>query len=174
VRVCLLQLGRQPPQLPATQALGHQHHSLAAAPPAPPPPTHTPLLALLQEETNERKNALEAYVYDLRSKLGDVLVPFVREVRRRLMRLAGSSCACEAASAAAPLGSNSGPLAAQLLLHAARARPWISLMRPSSSPPPQRGPTAALLRRLSLSPPPCPPPHTCAPAPLPRRRTRSR
>lgn len=38
----------------------------------------------LQEETNERKNALEAYVYDLRNKLYDTLAPFVREVGARL------------------------------------------------------------------------------------------
>jgi heat shock protein 4 len=33
-----------------------------------------------QEETNERKNALEAYVYDLRNKLCDNLTAYVREV----------------------------------------------------------------------------------------------
>lgn len=37
------------------------------------------LQAKVQEETNERKNALEAYVYSLRNKLYDVLAPYVTE-----------------------------------------------------------------------------------------------
>ena len=32
-----------------------------------------------QEETNERKNAVEAYVYSLRGKLADSLAPFATE-----------------------------------------------------------------------------------------------
>ncbi len=38
------------------------------------------LQAKVQEETNERKNALEAYVYSLRNKLYDVLADYVSEV----------------------------------------------------------------------------------------------
>ena len=32
-----------------------------------------------QEETNERKNAVEAYVYSLRGKLSDSLAPYATE-----------------------------------------------------------------------------------------------
>lgn len=32
-----------------------------------------------QDETNERKNAVEAYVYGLRNQLSDALAPFVTE-----------------------------------------------------------------------------------------------
>lgn len=35
----------------------------------------------LQEDTNEAKNALEAYIYDLRNKLYENLGPFVQQVR---------------------------------------------------------------------------------------------
>lgn len=35
----------------------------------------------LQEDTNEAKNALEAYIYGLRSKLYENLAPYVQEVR---------------------------------------------------------------------------------------------
>jgi hypothetical protein len=35
----------------------------------------------LQEDTNEAKNALEAYIYSLRGKLYEGLAPFVKEVR---------------------------------------------------------------------------------------------
>lgn len=43
----------------------------------------------VQEETSERKNALEAYIYSLRNKLSDTLAPYVTEaesenVRQRL------------------------------------------------------------------------------------------
>lgn len=37
------------------------------------------LQAKVQEETNERKNALEAYVYSLRNKLYDAWAPYVKE-----------------------------------------------------------------------------------------------
>ena len=36
----------------------------------------------VQEETSERKNALEAYIYSLRNKLSDVLTPYVTEEDR--------------------------------------------------------------------------------------------
>lgn len=35
----------------------------------------------LQEDTNEAKNALESYIYDLRNKLYENLGPYVQEVR---------------------------------------------------------------------------------------------
>jgi hypothetical protein len=35
----------------------------------------------LQEDTNEAKNALEAYIYDLRNKLYEALGAYVQEVR---------------------------------------------------------------------------------------------
>jgi hypothetical protein len=35
----------------------------------------------LQEDTNEAKNALEGYIYDLRNKLYEGLGPYVQEVR---------------------------------------------------------------------------------------------
>lgn len=35
----------------------------------------------LQEDTNEAKNALESYIYDLRNKLYEHLGPYVQEVR---------------------------------------------------------------------------------------------
>jgi heat shock protein 4 len=35
----------------------------------------------LQEDTNEAKNALEAYIYDLRNKLYESLGAYVQEVR---------------------------------------------------------------------------------------------
>lgn len=38
----------------------------------------------LQEDTNEAKNALEAYIYGLRSKLYENLAPYVQEVRNSL------------------------------------------------------------------------------------------
>lgn len=36
----------------------------------------------LQEETSERKNALEAYMYDLRNKMYDALAPFIKDADR--------------------------------------------------------------------------------------------
>lgn len=36
----------------------------------------------VQEETNDRKNALEAYIYSLRGRLSDELVPFVTDADR--------------------------------------------------------------------------------------------
>jgi heat shock protein 4 len=35
----------------------------------------------LQEDTNEAKNALEGYIYSLRTKLYEGLAPYVQEVR---------------------------------------------------------------------------------------------
>jgi heat shock protein len=36
----------------------------------------------VQEETNEKKNALEAYIYSLRGKLAEQLAPFASESER--------------------------------------------------------------------------------------------
>ena len=36
----------------------------------------------VQEETNEKKNALEAYIYSLRGKLAEQLAPFASEAER--------------------------------------------------------------------------------------------
>ena len=36
----------------------------------------------VQEETNEKKNALEAYIYSLRGKLAEHLAPFASEAER--------------------------------------------------------------------------------------------
>lgn len=36
----------------------------------------------VQEETNERKNALEAYIYSLRNKLADSLADYVTDAER--------------------------------------------------------------------------------------------
>ncbi|KXZ55613.1 hypothetical protein GPECTOR_2g1163 [Gonium pectorale] len=40
----------------------------------------------LQEETNERKNALEGYVYDLRNKLYDVYAPYIKEADKEALQ----------------------------------------------------------------------------------------
>ncbi|PNW72223.1 hypothetical protein CHLRE_16g677000v5 [Chlamydomonas reinhardtii] len=40
----------------------------------------------LQEETNERKNALEGYVYELRNKLYDVYAPFIKEADKKVLQ----------------------------------------------------------------------------------------
>ncbi|GIL79849.1 hypothetical protein Vretimale_12448 [Volvox reticuliferus] len=40
----------------------------------------------LQEETNERKNALEGYVYDLRNKLYDVYAPYIKETDKEALQ----------------------------------------------------------------------------------------
>ncbi len=39
----------------------------------------------LQEDTNEAKNALEAYIYSLRNKLYEGLSPYVREADREAL-----------------------------------------------------------------------------------------
>ncbi|KAG2501566.1 hypothetical protein HYH03_000072 [Edaphochlamys debaryana] len=39
----------------------------------------------LQEETNERKNALEGYVYELRNKLSDAYAPFIKPADREAL-----------------------------------------------------------------------------------------
>jgi heat shock protein 4 len=43
----------------------------------------------LQEDTNEAKNALEGYIYDLRNKLYESLGQYVQEVRGLGLGLAG-------------------------------------------------------------------------------------
>ena len=49
-------------------------------PPLPCRPAPPPLLqARIQGETNDAKNALEAYIYGLRNRLADSLAPYVRE-----------------------------------------------------------------------------------------------
>ncbi|EFJ49538.1 heat shock protein Hsp70E [Volvox carteri f. nagariensis] len=40
----------------------------------------------LQEETNERKNALEGYVYDLRNKLYDAYAPYIKEADKEVLQ----------------------------------------------------------------------------------------
>lgn len=50
------------------------------------------LQAKLQEETSERKNALEAYIYSLRSKLSAEYEPYITEsdkeaLHNRLMQM---------------------------------------------------------------------------------------
>ncbi|GLC40661.1 hypothetical protein PLESTB_000035600 [Pleodorina starrii] len=40
----------------------------------------------LQEETNERKNALEGYVYDLRNKLYDMYAPYIKEADKEVLQ----------------------------------------------------------------------------------------
>lgn len=42
--------------------------------------------ARVQEETNDARNALEAYIYSLRGRLGDALAPYAEDgVRLRLL-----------------------------------------------------------------------------------------
>lgn len=57
----------------------------------------------LQEDTNEAKNALEAYIYSLRSKLYENLAPYVQEVGTGLFGgggcgwggcVGGKACVC--------------------------------------------------------------------------------
>ena len=43
------------------------------------PPACPPLQARIQGETNDAKNALEAYIYGLRNRLADSLAAYVRE-----------------------------------------------------------------------------------------------
>jgi heat shock protein 4 len=54
----------------------------------------------LQEDTNEAKNALEAYIYGLRSKLYEKLAPFVQEVGCNLGGAAGKGVWVQRAGAA--------------------------------------------------------------------------
>jgi hypothetical protein len=61
----------------------HSPHSILTAC-APlyvaPCPAPLPLLqARIQGETNDAKNALEAYIYGLRNRLSDALAPHIRE-----------------------------------------------------------------------------------------------
>jgi heat shock protein 4 len=56
-----------------------QFPTCARLPPSPPTPCSSHRQARVQNETNDAKNALEAYIYSLRNKLYDALSPFIRE-----------------------------------------------------------------------------------------------
>lgn len=68
----------------------------------------------LQEDTNEAKNALEAYIYDLRNKLYEALGQYVQEVRRAgwgWWKVGGAGVGC-CLRACLPIGNRTLHLAA--------------------------------------------------------------